>query len=236
MSNDSTSPGNSRPGSGEANPADEAAGPASNAAEGQASSSEAAVLRSELEETRARLDRALRAYAEADNIRKRLEREKEEAAKYAVTRFARDIVAVSDNFQRAIASAPTDVLEQDTALKAFLDGIKLTERELLGALERHGVRRIDPLGEQFNPRQHQAMMEVDDATVENGVILQVFQPGYIIEDRVLRPAMVVVAKGGIKPAKGDAAGGSQPPANDDQPADEPGSDPSANDKTGTSEA
>lgn len=175
---------------------------------------EMAALRAELEETKVRLDRALRAYAEADNVRKRLEREKEEAAKYAVTRLARDVVTVGDNFRRAIETAPADKISQDTALKAFFEGIELTERELLGTLERHGVRRIDPMGEPFNPRQHQAVMEMDSPDAQAGTILQVFQAGYMIEDRILRPAMVIVSKGAAKP---DTTAAAPSPANDDDP-------------------
>lgn len=188
------------------------------AGEEQSERAEMGTLRADLEETKARLDRALRAYAEADNVRKRLEREKDDAAKYAITKFARDVVTVGDNFRRAMEAAPTEKLAQDPALKAFLDGIEMTERELLGTLERHGVRRIDPTGEVFNPRQHQAVMEMDSAEVSAGTILQVFQAGYTIEDRILRPAMVVVAKA-AKPT-----GGAPPPANDDTPVSgQPGS-------------
>jgi len=178
------------------------------------SRSEMAALRADLEETKARLDRALRAYAEADNVRKRLEREKDEAAKYAVTKLARDVVTLGDNFRRAIDAAPADKIAEDAVLKAFFEGIELTERELLGTLERHGVRRIDPLGEPFNPRQHQAVMEMESEDAQAGTILQVFQAGYMIEERILRPAMVIVSKGAAKP---DAAPPPSPPANDDDP-------------------
>lgn len=161
-------------------------------------------------------DRLLRAHAEMDNVRKRLEREKADAHKYAVSKFARDIVGVGDNFQRAISSVPAAAVEQTPALKSFLEGVMMTERELLNVLERHGIRRVDPMGESFNPHLHQAVSEVQNPDVPSGTVVQVFQPGYIIEDRILRPAMVVVAKGGAKPAKqGDGAPGA--PANDDQP-------------------
>lgn len=148
-------------------------------------------------------DRLLRAHADIDNLRKRLEREKEETAKYAITRFAREVVTVADNFERAVQAVPAGAAEQDAALKALVEGVTMTEREFINVLERNGVRRVVPKGEAFNPHQHQAMMELQDPEVAPGTILEVFQPGYLIDDRVLRPAMVVVAKGGQKPAKTD---------------------------------
>jgi molecular chaperone GrpE len=144
-------------------------------------------------------DRLLRAQAEMENMRKRMEREKEDIAKYAVTRLARDIVGVGDNFQRAIDAVPPAAAEQDPALKSFLDGVTMTERELLNVLERHGIKRTQPVGEPFNPHLHQAVMEIARTDVPAGTIVQIFQPGFTIEDRVLRPAMVAVAKGGPKP-------------------------------------
>jgi molecular chaperone GrpE len=157
-------------------------------------------------------DKWLRTHAEIENIRKRTEREKEETAKYAVTRLARDIVTVGDNFQRAISAVPADAAESDPALKSFLEGVTLTERELLNALERHGVRRQEAMHEPFNPHLHQAVMEIPRSDVPEGTIVQVFQSGFMIEDRVLRPAMVAVAKGGPKlPALPDDGSGSVPP-------------------------
>jgi molecular chaperone GrpE len=145
-------------------------------------------------------DRLLRAHAEMDNIRKRAEREKIDTAKYAITKFARDIVGVADNFQRAMSALPAD-LERTGPLQSLLDGVGMTEREFLNVLERNGVRRIDPKGEIFNPHLHQAVMEQMNPEVTAGTVLQVFQSGYTIEDRVLRPAMVVVASGGRKAPK-----------------------------------
>jgi len=145
-------------------------------------------------------DRLLRAHAEVENIRKRSEREREETAKYAITRLAREIVNVGDNFQRAIDAVPPGAAEQDSALKSFLEGVTMTERELLNVLERYGIRRVQPMNELFNPHLHQAVMEIARSDVPSGTIVQVFQAGFMIEDRVLRPAMVVVAKGGPKPA------------------------------------
>ncbi|MGE3066756.1 MAG: nucleotide exchange factor GrpE [Hyphomicrobiaceae bacterium] len=156
-------------------------------------------------------DRILRTHADMENLRKRLEREKDETARYAITKFARDVVGLSDNFQRAISSVPAGAAEQDPALKSFLDGVMMTEREFLNVLERHGIVQMSPLGEPFDPHQHQAVMEMQNPDVPAGTVVQVFQAGYAIDKRVLRPAMVVVAKGGPKPEKaGEGA------ANDDQ--------------------
>jgi molecular chaperone GrpE len=146
-------------------------------------------------------DRLLRAHAEIDNIRKRAEREKADTAKYAISKFARDIVGVSDNFQRAIAAVPPGAADRDPALKSLVEGVSMSEREFLQVLERHGVKRIDPKGEIFNPHLHQAVMEQPNPELPSGTVLQVLQAGYSIQDRVLRPAMVVVAKGGAKPVK-----------------------------------
>jgi molecular chaperone GrpE len=165
-------------------------------------------------------DRLLRAHAEVENIRKRSEREKEETAKYAITRLAREIVNVGDNFQRAIDAVPPGAAEQDTALKSFLEGVTMTERELLNVLERYGIRRVQPMNELFNPHLHQAVMEIARTDVPSGTIVQVFQAGFMIEDRVLRPAMVAVAKGGPKPApapEGSAGPTAAPPANENPP-------------------
>ena len=159
-----------------------------------------------------------------ENIRKRSEREKEETAKYAVTRFARDIVNVGDNFQRAIDAVPPGAAEQDAALKSFLEGVTMTERELLNVLERYGIKRVQPVGEPFNPHLHQAVMEIQRSDVPAGTVVQVFQAGFTIEDRVLRPAMVAVSKGGPKPAPapdGTAGPATPPPANENpHPASE----------------
>jgi len=145
-------------------------------------------------------DRLLRAHAEMDNLRKRTERDKEETAKYAITKFAREVVSIGDNLQRAIAAVPPGAADADPALKALIDGVSMTDREFLNILERNGVKRIVPEGQPFNPHQHQAMTEVENREVAPGTVVQVYQPGYVIEDRVLRPAMVVVAKGGPKSA------------------------------------
>jgi molecular chaperone GrpE len=165
----------------------------------------------ELESQQADLtDRLLRAHAEMENVRKRTEREKVESAKYAISRFALDIVGIGDNFKRAMTAVPAGAVEQDPALKSLVDGVQMTERAFLQVLERHGVRRIDPLGELFDPNLHQAVMEQENPEVPAGTVLNVFQPGYMIEDRVLRPAMVVVARGGNKPVRRNGEPGAEP--------------------------
>jgi molecular chaperone GrpE len=161
-------------------------------------------------ELAAKQDAYLRAVAETENVRRRLEKEKEETAKYAITKFAKDMLTVGDNFQRAIAAVPKDALENDPALRTLLDGVVLAERDYRGALERHGIVVDDPVGQPFNPHHHQAVMQQENADVPAGTVLQVFQVGYLIEDRCLRPAMVVVSKGGPKVAKQDAS--DPPPA------------------------
>lgn len=177
---------------------DSGSAPAKEAGGTDAPAANAATLEAQVVEL---TDRLLRAHAEMDNLRKRTERDKEDTAKYAISKFARDVLSVGDNLQRATAAVPAGAAEEDPALKALIDGVTLTEREFLNVLERHGVRRINPEGEPFNPHQHQAMTEVENRDVAPGTVVQVYQPGYILEDRVLRPAMVVVAKGGVKPAK-----------------------------------
>src|SRR5262249_45514388 len=110
--------------------------------------------------------------------------------------------------------------EQDSALKSFLEGVTMTERELLNVLERYGIKRVLPLNEPFNPHLHQAVMEIARTDVPSGTVVQVFQAGFTIEDRVLRPAMVAVSKGGTKPAQapdGSAGPGAPPPANENPP-------------------
>lgn len=161
-------------------------------------------------------DRLLRAHAEMDNVRKRGEREKSDTLKYAVSKFAEDVLTIGDNVQRAIAAVPPEAAEQDAALKSFLEGVTMTERELVNVLERHGIKRMDPLGAPFNPHHHQAVMETQSTEVPHGTVTQVLQAGYMIEDRILRPAMVIVAKGGPKAGTADQSSGGKPePSLDD---------------------
>jgi molecular chaperone GrpE len=151
-------------------------------------------------------DKLLRTLAEMENLRKRTEREVADSRLYGVTSFARDILNVADNMHRALNALDVELREQANAgVKALLDGVELTERELLNVLEKHGVKKLEPLGQKFDPNRHQAMYEVPDATAPAGHVVQVIQAGYLIGDRVLRPALVAIAKVGSK---------SEPSAND----------------------
>ena len=135
------------------------------------------------------------------------EREVADARAYGIANFARDMLTVADNFQRAIDNVPAEAREgAEPAFKALIEGIELTERDMLKALERHGVKRLDPQGQKFDPNFHQAMFEVPDATVPTGTVVQVVQTGYAIGERVLRPALVGVAKGGPKAAATEGNG------------------------------
>jgi molecular chaperone GrpE len=158
----------------------------------------------------------LRLVADMDNLRKRTDREKVETAKFAISKFALDIIDVADNFERAMAAVPAGAAEADPALATLVEGVGMIDGQLKGVLERHGVKRIWPEGEMFNPHLHQPMMQHDRSDVPQGTILQVFQAGYVIEERVIRPAVVVTAKGGPKPGKPDAGNSpeSAPPAED----------------------
>jgi molecular chaperone GrpE len=150
----------------------------------------------ELEAEIARLkDQALRALAEQENTRRRAQRDIEENSKFAVSNFARDMLPVGDNLRRALDTISADARAADPALAKFAEGVELTERELLNILERYGIKRIDPVGQPFDHNLHQAVMQVDSATQASGTVVQVFQPGYTIHGRLLRPAMVTVAKG-----------------------------------------
>jgi molecular chaperone GrpE len=146
-------------------------------------------------------DKLLRTLAEMENLRRRTEREIADSRTYAIASFARDILAVADNMDRALQALDTDLREKaEAGTKALLDGVELTERELLKVLEKHGVKKFEPKGEKFDPNLHQAMYEVADPTVPTGTVAQVVQAGYLIGERVLRPALVAVAKGGPKSA------------------------------------
>ncbi len=147
-------------------------------------------------------DRMLRALAEMENLRKRTEREVADARTYGVTSFARDVLQVADNMHRALDAIGDELRETaDSKVTALLEGIDLTERELTKVLEKHGVKMFSPLGEKFDPNFHQAMYEVPDPSAAPGTVAQVIQAGYLIGERVLRPAMVAVVKA---PAKGAA--------------------------------
>ena len=157
-------------------------------------------------------DRWLRSLAEMENLRRRTEREVADARTYGVTAFARDILAVADNMQRAMQALDTELREKaEAGVKALLDGVELTERELLNVLEKHGVKKIEPMGEKFDPNFHQAMFEVPDTSVAAGTVVQVVQPGYTIGERVLRPALVAISKGGPKPVPANDNAGAEGP-------------------------
>ncbi|CAN7343015.1 nucleotide exchange factor GrpE [Mesorhizobium amorphae] len=151
-------------------------------------------------------DRALRVAAEMENLRRRTARDVHDARTYAVANFARDMLSVSDNLRRALDAVPPEAKAAgDAGFKALIEGVDLTERAMLSALERHGVKKLAPEGEKFDPNFHQAMFEVPNPEVPAGTVVQVVQPGYSIGERVLRPAMVGVAKGGPKQAAGEAS-------------------------------
>ncbi len=150
------------------------------------------------EEINALKDRLLRANAEAENLRKRAERQVSDAANYAVTSFARELLSVSDNLRRALDSFPKDDTASE-ALTTFLEGVEMTERELLNVFEKQGIKKLNPEGEKFDHNFHQAMFEAEDPNAEPGDILQVIQPGYVLKDRLLRPAMVGVNKRSAAP-------------------------------------
>jgi len=146
-------------------------------------------------------DRMLRTLAEMENLRKRTTKEVADARLYGITGFARDVLDIADNLQRALDAVPAEArATADPGLTALIEGVELTERSLLNALEKHGVKKLDPQGQKFDPNFHQAMYEVPDASVPSGTVVQIMQAGYTIGDRVLRPALVGVAKGGAKPA------------------------------------
>ncbi len=177
-----------------------------------ASSDRVAELEAAVTELR---DRFLRAHAEMENLRRRTEREVQDAKRYAVSSFARDLLGVADNLRRALEAAGAGGLDDgdaadaagsdatdpvtDPALAALIEGVELTERELLKALAKNGVVKLEPKGQLFDPHRHEAVFEAPDPSVPAGTVVQVMQEGYLIGDRILRPAMVGVARGGPKP-------------------------------------
>src|SRR5512138_158505 len=158
----------------------------------------AEALAKELAEAR---DKTLRTLAEMENLRQRTRREVADSKVYGITGFARDVLDIADNLQRALDAVPAETRElADPMLKTLIEGVELTERSLLNALEKNGVKKFDPTGEKFNPNFQQAMYEVPDPSVPAGTVVQVVQAGYMIGERVLRPALVGVSKGGAKAA------------------------------------
>src|SRR6201982_2723840 len=166
-------------------------------------------------------DKMLRTLAEMENLRQRTRREVADAKTYGITGFARDVLEIADNLQRALDAVPAEArAAADPGLKALTEGVGLTERSLHNALEKHGVRKFDPAGEKFDPNVHQAMYEIPDPSVPAGTIAQVIQSGYMIGERVLRPALVAVAKGARRAPPAEKG---EPSANDNAGANGPGS-------------
>jgi molecular chaperone GrpE len=200
-------------------PADAAAGPENGAAPQTEEAKIAALVETLARENADAKDKLLRTLAEMENLRRRTEREVGDARQYAIASFARDVLAVADNMDRALEALDSELRETaNPATKTLLDGVELTERELLKVLDKHGVKKFEPQkGERFDPHLHQAMYEVADASQPAGTVAQVVQAGYMLGERMLRPALVAVAKGGAKPeSRSEAAA----PANDnsDPPA------------------
>lgn len=153
-------------------------------------------------------DQLLRALAEVENTRRRAERDRQESAKYGAVPLARDLLSVADNLRRALENVP-DTLRGDglNGGKDLVAGVELIERELLNAFEKHGIRKVEPLGEPFDHALHQAMFELDDPENPSGTVVQLLQPGYTLHGRLLRAAMVGVSKGGPKPQGAEPAAG-----------------------------
>lgn len=144
-------------------------------------------------------DRLLRTMADMENLRRRTEREVADSRTYGATNFARDMLGVSDNLKRGIESLSDDLKNSaDPALKSFIEGVQLTEADFLSRLTRHGVKKLSPQGQKFDPNMHEALFEVPDESVPSGTVVQVVEAGYTIGDRVLRPAKVGVSRGGPK--------------------------------------
>lgn len=146
-------------------------------------------------------DKMLRTLAEMENLRKRTQKEIADGKTYAISNFAREVLDIADSLQRALDAVPADTrAAADPGLKALIEGVELTERSLHNTLEKNGVKKFDPAGEKFDPNFQQAMYEVPDSSVPAGTVVQVVQAGYTIGERVLRPALVAVSKGGVKAA------------------------------------
>jgi len=181
--------------------------------EGSEAQTASASLEEQLAQARAEAaelkDRLLRALAETENVRRRAERERSDATKYGVTQFARDLLDVADNLRRALESMPESQARDDVT-RNLLAGVAATERALLAAFERHGIKRMDPKGERFDHNFHQAIFEAENTGKPPGTVVEVLQPGYLLHDRLLRPAMVGVAKGEPKSDRGDGGPSDSP--------------------------
>jgi len=159
---------------------------------------DAAAVQALIAENASLKDKALRTLAEMENMRRRTEKEVADAKIYGVTSFARDMLTFADNLRRSLDNVPADARESDPALKTFIEGIELTERDFLSRLQRHGVRKLEPKGQKFDPNFHEALFEIPDESVPTGTVAQVVEDGFAIGERVLRPAKVGVARGGPK--------------------------------------
>jgi molecular chaperone GrpE len=164
-------------------------------------------LKSELDQAK---DQAMRAMAEAENTRRRAQKERADASKYAISGFAKDLLEVSDNLRRALEAVPSDLLDAEPRLKNLVDGIEATERTLLRNFEKHGIKKLEPVDEPFDPNFHEVMFEAPVPGKPAGTVMQVMEAGYMLHERLLRPARVGVVKddgtGG-----GPSAGGEAPP-------------------------
>ena len=159
-------------------------------------------------------DKLLRLTADMENLRRRTEREKQDMAKYAITNFARDLLTLDDNLNRALSAVPDGATDDDPTLKALVEGMEMTGRELTKVFENNGITKISPKGKIFDPNNHQAMFEIPNPEVPAGTVMEVVAAGFIIEKRVLRPAMVGIAKGGEKPQKTKST--EEPPQSSDE--------------------
>lgn len=187
MSEETFEPSSFAEGAGAQSPGGDGAAPVGD------TSAEIAALK---EESAKYKDQALRALAEIENVRRRLEQQAEERGRYAVSGFAKEMLSVADNLRRAIENIPADKLAADELAKKLAEGVELTERSLISALERFGIKRVVAMGQKFDPHLHQAMMEVETDASPPGIVVHEMQAGYTIHDRLLRPALVGVAKSG----------------------------------------
>lgn len=149
-------------------------------------------------------DRLLRALAEAENVRRRASRDVENATKRSIANFAREMVVVADNLSRALGAVDTDKVDGNETVKVLLEGVEMTAREMQNAFSRNGIKKVDPLGERFDPQLHEAMFEFEDPSKPAGSVGQVMESGYTLHDQPLRPAKVGVTKGGEKPGAAPA--------------------------------
>jgi molecular chaperone GrpE len=202
MMNDGNNPQNEKLSqtNGEPENAADAAPAQSDAAPAQSDAErDAAAVQALIAENASLKDKVLRTLAEMENLRRRTDKEVADAKAYGVTSLARDMLTFADNLRRALENVPAEVREAaDNALKAFVEGIELTERDFLSRLTRHGVRKLEPKGQKFDPNFHEALYEAHDETIPPGTVAHVVEEGFAIGDRVLRPAKVGVAKGGAK--------------------------------------